>query len=163
MYVYYGPGEEFYIMGAVFCMLIMIVCLVLCSVFLGLCVYYDAKSKMNPSATVYGVLCGLFGLIPLIVYLAVRNQSDSSIECPQCKARVFRYMPRCPVCNLDIGSLQYYPSPFIQGYKNKRKVFLILTIVTLVLSIALFIGAIVLAAGSVSAYSYPGGDSFYYY
>ena len=44
------------------------------SVLFGCAVYNDAKSKWNDNATMWGVLVGILGLIPGIIYLCVRNE-----------------------------------------------------------------------------------------
>lgn len=154
-------NEVWFAFGALLCMLLMMLCMVLLQVFLGLFVYHDAKSKYNPNAVVYGVLCGLFGLIPLIIYLVIRSQNTGAVECPQCRTQVFRYQPQCPVCGFPIATLQYRPAPQTERYRSRSRIFLILTIVSLALMVLFFIGIFALMIGGTAELS--ATDRYLYY
>ena len=71
-YSYSYEGEA---VGAAIAIIIiaifLVIAAILAQIFLGLAVYHDAKSKGNSSAGMWGVLTGVFGWIPAIIYLCV--------------------------------------------------------------------------------------------
>ena len=74
-YNYSYEGEA---IGAAIAIIVIVIFLaiaaILAQIFLGLAVYHDAKSKGNSSSGMWGVLTGVFGWIPAIIYLCVRNK-----------------------------------------------------------------------------------------
>lgn len=61
--------------------------------------YNDAKSKLNQNAMMWGLLIGFIGLIPGIIYLCVRNNSESKfILCRKCGFTYLRSSMNCPKC-----------------------------------------------------------------
>jgi len=60
-------------------------------------VYNDAKAGWDGSAVMWGLLVGFLGLIPLIIYLAMRSGRRSR-RCPQCGMFSNVAYPYCPYC-----------------------------------------------------------------
>lgn len=77
------------------------------SVLFGCAVYNDAKSKWNDNATMWGVLVGLLGLIPGIIYLCIRNEPLKRIYvCYNCGWGNPLSARQCGHC----GAGLYYPT-----------------------------------------------------
>ena len=77
------------------------------SVLFGCAVYNDAKSKWNDNATMWGVLVGILGLIPGIIYLCVRNEPLKRIYvCHNCGWGNPLSARQCGHC----GAGLYYPT-----------------------------------------------------
>lgn len=75
------------------------------SVLLGLCVYYDARARMNENPAMWGVLCGVLGPIPGIIYLCTRNNArNRMILCQNCGWQTPLFAPACLHC----GAPNYY-------------------------------------------------------
>ena len=100
-YSYHYEGE---VVGAAIAIIViaifLVIAAILAQIFLGLAVYHDAKSKGNSSAGMWGVLTGVFGWIPAIIYLCVRNSaSQRIIQCTTCGFAIPASAPGCPNCN----------------------------------------------------------------
>ena len=100
-YSYSYEGEA---VGAAIAIIIiaifLVIAAILAQIFLGLAVYHDAKSKGNSSAGMWGVLTGVFGWIPAIIYLCVRSSaSQRIIQCTTCGFAIPASAPGCPNCN----------------------------------------------------------------
>ena len=111
------------------------------SVFLGLCVYSDARFKNVKNPAMWGLLSGFLGWIPAIIYLVIRSQ-QSPKPCQRC----FDLLPPGAVfCNI-CGTPVYQPGPEeLAVFDKRRKRFLILWIASYVLTIVavfFFIGFI---------------------
>ncbi len=113
---------------------------VLAAVFLGLCVYNDAKCRRNPNAGVWGVFSGLFSIVALvylIVALTSKNQPERCLRCGNFLPPSYPGSPSpavCPVCG--------QPAPFLPPeqaalYARRRRRYLILWIVMLAVIVAL--------------------------
>lgn len=76
------------------------------SVFFGLLIYYDAKRYNNNYAAMWGVLCGLFGWIPLIIYLSLINSQKRDL-CITCGNYSSTSLNICPYCMRN----KPYPPP----------------------------------------------------
>lgn len=105
------------------------------SVFLGLAVYYDAKSWNSDSAVMWGLLCGILGFIPAIIYLVIRSSSKSQIKCPRCRNKLPVGTQICYICQTPIQQMVQPSEAETLLYKKRAKLFLILMIVFNVLLI----------------------------
>lgn len=96
------------------------------SVLFGCAVYNDAKSKWNDNATMWGVLVGILGLIPGIIYLCVRNEPLKRIYvCHNCGWGNPLSAQQCGHC----GAGLYYPTEETLQRQKKAKTLLIWGIV----------------------------------
>ena len=96
------------------------------SVLFGCAVYNDAKSKWNDNATMWGVLVGILGLIPGIIYLCVRNEPLKRIYvCHNCGWGNPLSARQCRRC----GAGLYYPTEETARLQKKAKAFLIIGLV----------------------------------
>ena len=106
------------------------------SVLVGCAVYNDAKSKWNDNATMWGVLVGILGLIPGIIYLCVRNEPLKRIYvCHNCGWGNPLSARQCGHC----GAGLYYPTEETLQRQKKAKTLLIWGIVMWVVMILAFI------------------------
>lgn len=104
------------------------------AVFLGLSVYNDARARCNSNAVMWGVLSGFFS-IAAIVYLCVRS-SQKFVTCLQCRQVYPSDFPACPTCGLPSPNAYLMGTPEQQeGWKKRRRLFLVLFIVALALTI----------------------------
>ena len=63
-------------------------------VLLGLATYNDAKARGNSDPAMWGLLVGILGWIPGIVYLCVRNhRANRLMACPQCGGALLSAVP----------------------------------------------------------------------
>lgn len=107
------------------------------AVFLGLCVYYDGKSRQDDAAVMWGVLSGLFGIVALI-YLIVRASSKRKHPvCPRCGYILPEGYNSCPYCGMFFPYLTTLTQEMRALFCRRRRLFLILFIVSMVLSILL--------------------------
>lgn len=133
----------------------LIIAVILAQIFLGLTIYYDAKSKGNCNAGMWGGLTGVFGLIPAIIYLCVRNSaSQRIIQCATCGFAILENASGCPNCNHPNPFAQQFYGPFVELSKKRAKDFLIAAICCFAVLILLII--IIVVAAFV-------GHSYYYY
>lgn len=112
------------------------------SVFLGLCVYNDARAHCNSNAVMWGVLSGFFW-IAAVVYLCMRS-SAKSVSCLRCYQIYPSTFPACPTCGLPSPNAYRIGTPQQQEQWKKRcRLFLILyivaTVLTTILSIVVFV------------------------
>ena len=129
------------------------------NVLMGLATYNDAKSRMNDSAAMWGVLVGLFFWIPGIIYLCTRNNAmNRMIMCRNCGWGLPMSYGRCPRCGAPNPYSQYLYSPQARQYRDRAKVMLIIAIV---LYVAVVVLGIVTAASAASM-SYRYDYSFLY-
>lgn len=105
-------------------------------VFLGLAVFYDAKALRKDHSTMWGWLCGLFFLIPLIVYLILRSDAKGTVPCPRCGNKIAAGLRECPICRAPLTDAysEYYARDTAE-FKRKTKTNLILFIACYALSI----------------------------
>lgn len=149
--------------GFVIAWILAILMILASHVFVGLAVYYDAQSKMNENATMWGVLCGLLGLIPCIIYLCVRNSpSTRPIVCQSCGWTHPLSSPVCPHCSQQNPFANMSQQNAMAPYQKKRaKTFLTVGIVLIAVAILVAIVAVCLFVGAMV--SYPGGTAPHYY
>ena len=88
------------------------------------------RSKMNRNSVVWAVLCGLLGIIPMIIYLCVRNNpSMVPIYCSQCGRAHVISEPCCPFCHQENPySRIEVANPRTQEQHKRAKVCLIIGI-----------------------------------
>ena len=139
---------------------VWIVCIVFFigfQVCIALAVYYDGQSKMNRNSVVWAVLCGLLGIIPMIIYLCVRNNpSTVPIYCSQCGRAHFISEPCCPFCHQENPySRIEVANPRTQEQHKRAKVCLIIGICLLAAGIlAMVIALVALFYNVLGAISY---------
>ena len=157
-YDYSYEGEA---IGAAIAIIVIVIFLaiaaILAQIFLGLAVYHDAKSKGNSSSGMWGVLTGVFGWIPAIIYLCVRNSSSQRIiQCTTCGFAIPASAPGCPNCNHANPFAQQFYGPFVEQSKKRAKGFLIAAICCYAALILLIIAIVVIVA-------IFAGNYYYYY
>ena len=93
---------HFFFFRSFFLWIVCIIFFIGFQVCMALAVYYDGQSKMNRNSVVWAVLCGLLGIIPMIIYLCVRNNpSMVPIYCSQCGRAHVISEPCCPFCHQE--------------------------------------------------------------
>lgn len=92
-------------------------------VLFALAAYHDALSKGNPDATMWGLLIGLLGMIPGIVYLCIRNSVKPKVRCRNCGLLYDAWYQFCPVCGERSNSpvSTYGPYEEVCWQKAKRE------------------------------------------
>ena len=157
-YSYNFGGEA---IGAAIAIIVIVIFIgiaaILSHVFLGLVVYHDAKAKGNSNSGMWGVLSGIFGWIPAIIYLCLRNSAAQKIiQCVTCGFAIPANAPGCPNCNHANPFAQQFYGPFVEQTKKKAKGFLIAFIccyaAVILLAIAIAVIIVVFA-----------GNYYYYY
>ena len=65
----------------------------------GVAIYQDCKAIGRENGAAFGVLTALFGVIPAVVYVAVRHKTTQLCRCPSCggQFKCTGYYV-CPVC-----------------------------------------------------------------
>lgn len=113
-------------------------------ILLGMTVLKDAQSKNNQNAVAWAVVCGIFGIIPAIVYLFFRNNGQNRLmPCSQCGFLHRALEPYCPNCHVqNVYAQAYVSTPQTVQFQNAAKRFLIATLIffALELLLGLFIG-----------------------
>lgn len=104
------------------------------SVFLALCVYNDAKIRGNDNAVMWAVLSGFFNIVALIYIIVAVSSKSKPVACMRCHNLIPPGYVGCPVCGLPLAN-RTPPPEMLDGYKNRRTVFLILFIAFTVISI----------------------------
>ena len=95
-------------------------------VLLGLATYNDAKARGNSDPAMWGLLVGILGWIPGIVYLCVRNKPLERIyACYSCGWGNPLSARQCRRC----GAGLYYPTEETARLQKKAKAFLIIGLV----------------------------------
>lgn len=119
--------------------LMWMLCIGLCigvQICLGVAAYSDAKSKMNTNAVMWGVLVGVLGVIPGIIYLCLRNNPTlPTVSCQKCGLPYAVTLPSCPRCGLQnaYAGSAYHPDAPKQAKRAKT---------LLIVAICLFAAAI---------------------
>jgi DNA-directed RNA polymerase subunit RPC12/RpoP len=100
------------------------------NLFLGFCVYYDAKYRRNENAVIWGVLSGLFMLTALvyIIITKVVEKPQQGYWCAQCGERVLPNSAYCSRC----GRLLKAPTEYLEAFDKRRKLFFTLWIISIV-------------------------------
>lgn len=139
--------------------------------------YQDAKANGNRDATMWGVLIGILGLIPGIVYLCIRKKQNSApIQqiCVACRAPLVQGTSVCPYC----GAAQPNVTPWMFGVLSPEEqeyrarlakrlliaacICLAVGVLLIIVSVESFVG--LLASNFPNGYydSFGNFDNFYY-
>lgn len=128
-------------------LLIAIATAVAGAVFLGLCVYNDARSRRNPNAVIWGVLSGFFEIAALIYLIITMSSKNQPPRCERCGSFLYPGYPGysgapvCPVCGQPVTFL---PPEQAQLYARRRKRYLILWIVSMAACVVMIFVAVIL-------------------
>lgn len=96
--------------------------LLIVRVLFAMAAYYDACSKMNPNAVMWGILIGVFGLIPGVIYLCIRNNTARGpVNCPKCGLLYHSDYHNCPQCGEVNPVSNRYLNPFALQQQNRAK------------------------------------------
>lgn len=99
-------------------------------VLLGLATYNDAKARGNSDPVMWGLLVGILGWIPGIVYLCVRNNpANRPLNCPQCGFVHRMADPCCPQCQAQNPYSAPFQNPLAPQWAHRAKLLLIWAIV----------------------------------
>lgn len=119
-------------------MLLYVILMYTGQVFLGLAVYYDAKARNMDMASLWGVITGVLGFIPAIVYLAMRSGNKNTIKCPQCSSQIYIGLSVCPVCQMAVSSIPI-PNPTVTAkHCRQAKGFLIASMILIIAGYTVF-------------------------
>lgn len=132
----------------------------LAQILIAIAVYNDAMAKGNSEPVMWGVLTGLFGLIPAIIYLCVRNSNRNRlIVCQNCGFTHRISELNCPQCGIANPFAQQFSNPLTEIHKNRAKKLLIAGIIiwvvafiVLIISLVWFLTAVVNTPGLAYAY-----------
>lgn len=157
---HYSSSYDELALGAAIAIIIVAVFIfiaaILAQVFLGLAVYNDAKAKGNSNPGMWGVLTGIFGWIPAVIYLCTRNSAAQRIiQCTYCGFTIPANAPGCPNCNNANPFAQQFFGPEVKACKKRGKGFLIAAICMYAALILLVITIVVIVVAAV-------GTSYYY-
>lgn len=120
--------------------LVFLACYIGGAVLLGLATYNDAKSRLNESPAMWGVLVGLLGCIPGIIYLCTRNNAlNRLIACPSCGWGMTLGSPACPRCGVQNSYAQHLYDPQTKGLRHKATVMLVWGLVLIVVGIIAYV------------------------
>lgn len=72
------------------------------SVFLGLCVYYDAKARRDSNAALWGVLSGFFNIAALVYIIVKLAVKEKPIYCMRCGRPFPKSLSVCPSCGTPV-------------------------------------------------------------
>lgn len=106
---------------------------ILGSVFLGLCVYNDARMRRNENAAMWGVLSGVFNIAALIyLILAMTSKNQPAAACVR----------HLPLSGTPASPFAGQPAPVLpleeaEAYRKRRTRYLVLWIVMMVLGVLL--------------------------
>lgn len=110
------------------------------SVFLGLCVYYDAKARRDSNAALWGVLSGFFNIAALVYIIVKLAVKEKPIYCVRCGRPFPKSLTVCPACGTPVFGA-YAPGMndqvLLEKWKTRRGVFLILFITAFIVSFVL--------------------------
>ncbi len=110
------------------------------SVFLGLCVYYDAKARRDSNAALWGVLSGFFNIAALVYIIVKLAVKEKPIYCMRCGRPFPKSLSVCPSCGTPVFGA-YAPGmndpALLEKWKTRRSVFLILFITAYIVSFVL--------------------------
>lgn len=129
-----GPATIWFVVA----MLIFSLLYIAYRILLGIATYNDANSKGNTESAMWGVLVGVFGWIPGIIYLCIRNSNcNRLIICQNCGYTHRIAEPNCPQCNVVNPFSQQFTNPLTQIQKRRAKKMLIAAIIVAVVAIIL--------------------------
>lgn len=119
-------------------------------ILLAFAVYNDAQAKGNTEPVMWAVLTGIFGLIPGIIYLCVRNTNRNRlIICQNCgfTHRISDF--NCPQCGIANPFSQPFNTPLSAIQQKRANKLLIAAIIVFAVSVIICIISIVWFATSV--------------
>lgn len=142
-----------------FTLLGALVCSVCSSIFLGLCVYYDARFRADSSAALWGVLSGFFWIAALVYVIVQLCTKNKPLVCVRCRALLARESLSCPYCGMPVlvGGLPMTPA-LREQCRRRRKIFLILYIV---FTLAAIPAMVMMIAGYIRLFSWAAGGGMY--
>lgn len=122
------------IMGISMVLILLTVVFSICQItFLTLAVYFDCKARHIKNTTMWTLLTLFFGFIPAIIYLCTRNSAEKEQQfCSNCGAPNPVDAGYCSNCSNAFAQMNVQPVD--EGNAKKSKIFTILLIVFLVLS-----------------------------
>ena len=119
-----------------FVILLIVACLVLGAlgivqqVMFGLAAYNDAKARGNNEPLMWGLLVGILGLIPGIVYLCLGNSAaNRMIYCQKCGFVHKISLPGCPRCGVPNPYSIPFNNPMTPEFARRAKRDLIIAII----------------------------------
>lgn len=117
--------------------------------------YNDACSKMNPNAVMWGILIGVFGLIPGVIYLCIRNNTARGpVNCPKCGLLYHSGYQNCPQCGEPNPFNYMQMNPFALQQKQRAKKLCVAAAVIIGASVFIFVLclALFIAGSSVGVF-----------
>ncbi|HEX3037694.1 MAG TPA: hypothetical protein VHO94_01710 [Oscillospiraceae bacterium] len=109
-------------------------------ILLAIAVYNDAQAKGNNEPVMWAVLTGIFGLIPIIIYLCVRNNNRNRlIICQNCGFTHRIAELNCPQCGIANPFSQQFSNPLSQIQQKRANKLLIAAIIVFAVAIVLCI------------------------
>lgn len=141
------------IMGFIFVMIFVCIVGIAAQVLLGLAAYNDAKARGNSDPVMWGLLVGILGWIPGIVYLCVRNNSANRLmTCPQCGCAHRVAEAFCPQCRVPNPYSVPFQNPLAPQQAHRAKLMLIWGLVAYAAVIILaFVGVFGMMSALVGA------------
>ena len=139
--------------GFIFSMILVSVVAIAAQVLLGLATYNDAMARGNSDPVMWGVLVGILGWIPGIVYLCVRNNSANRLMvCPQCGFAHRIAEPFCPQCRIQNSYSMPFQNPLAPQQAHRAKLLLIWAIVAYaVVVVVTIVGMVGMVMAIISA------------
>ncbi len=106
------------------------------AIFLGLCVYNDARYRGDGNAALWGVLSGFFPIAALIYIIVKLCTKKRSVPCLRCGYPLLPGYFSCPSCGqpVFVDGAPLTPER-LEKWKGRRTLFLVLFIVGEVLTI----------------------------
>ena len=112
-------------------------------VFLGLCVYNDACYRGDSNPVLWGVLSGFFNIVALVYIIVQLSSKNKTAFCVQCRAPIPQGYTVCPACGMPLFLRgKSVSAERMEGFRRRRKLFLILFIVFF--AVALILGVLVI-------------------
>lgn len=125
-------GSEYYRVLLQWMPLYMVVTLVQAAggVFLGLCIYNDARLRRDPNPKMWAVLSGFLPVVGLI-YVIVRNITHYQVPafCIRCGTSLAGGYLVCPRCGMPAEAPSSWPAEQEARLRKRRRLYLILFIV----------------------------------
>jgi hypothetical protein len=115
--------------------------------------YYDARSKMNPDAMMWGFLIGFLGLIPGIIYLCIRNSALGATVCTRCGLPYSASYFACPRCGEQKVSNQQSVNPYLVQQAHRAKI--LFTVALILIGIGVFMAIMGFTTAAISFVGSP--------
>ena len=125
--------------------------------------YNDAKSRGNTEPVMWAVLTGIFGLIPGIIYLCVRNSNGNRlIVCPNCGFTHRIAELNCPQCRVANPFSQQFFNQLTEIQQKRAKRLLIAAIIVFAVAIIICVISILWFTTSIMNATDIGTKDFTY-